>query len=270
MQDVRRARHPDHVGEPVRHRRRGRAAAAGLTDLRAAAAGRAGRTRSITSCTTSSISPAAAPARRAKAGDPRPVDPMEHLDGRTLLDHCDAGRLDLRGRVELFCGVRRGAQYAHARGVFHRDLKPSNVPGRRAADARGRGGKAKVVDFGIAHVPGDADAAATNGDRLTVESSRFGTPRQARRRRSGTSSPVRARRRRSGTSSPVRHVVAGQARRRRSGTSSPRARGLGTPPAHPPARATITAAVAARRIKRGRCTFGTIPAPWCPRAARPK
>ena len=46
-------------------------------------------------------------------------------------------------RLECLMQVARGLRYAHAKGVLHRDVKPGNV---RILE----GGKAKLMDFGIA------------------------------------------------------------------------------------------------------------------------
>ena len=107
--------------------------------------------------------------------DGRPYVVMELLEGPTLLDYCDARRLDVRARLRLFLDVCRGVAHAHERGVLHRDLKPDNVI---VVDSPA-GPAAKVVDFGIAQV---ADAAADGGSAdgdggpLTLDSHRFGTP----------------------------------------------------------------------------------------------
>jgi len=75
-----------------------------------------------------------------------PYFAMEYVDGLPLTDHCDARRLDLSARLELFIEVCAAVQHAHQKGVIHRDLKPSNL---LVADASGRA-QPKVIDFGIA------------------------------------------------------------------------------------------------------------------------
>ena len=79
--------------------------------------------------------------------DGRPYFTMEHLsDARPITQYCDARRLTVRERVELFRQACRAVEHAHQRGVIHRDLKPGNVlvtesPGHPAV---------KVIDFGLA------------------------------------------------------------------------------------------------------------------------
>jgi eukaryotic-like serine/threonine-protein kinase len=71
---------------------------------------------------------------------------MELVEGAPLTAWCDAQKLDIRARIELFIQVCEAVQHAHQRGIIHRDLKPSNIivtteDGRPIP---------KVIDFGIA------------------------------------------------------------------------------------------------------------------------
>jgi serine/threonine protein kinase/tetratricopeptide (TPR) repeat protein len=90
--------------------------------------------------------PAIAQVYDAGQADGRPYFAMEYVDGLPITDHCDARRLDVTARLELFTEVCAGVQHAHQKGVIHRDLKPSNL---LVAAVEG-GSQPKVIDFGIA------------------------------------------------------------------------------------------------------------------------
>lgn len=81
--------------------------------------------------------------------DGRPYFVMEHVDGRPIVEYCDAHQCSIEERVALFRTVAEAVQHAHQSLIVHRDLKPSNVLVR--AD-----GTVKLLDFGIAKVL-DAD-----------------------------------------------------------------------------------------------------------------
>jgi non-specific serine/threonine protein kinase/serine/threonine-protein kinase len=84
----------------------------------------------------------------------RPFFAMEYFAGVPITAFCDAERLRLRERLELFALVCDAVQHAHQRGVIHRDLKPSNI-----LVARGERAPAlKVIDFGIGKAIGESDA----------------------------------------------------------------------------------------------------------------
>jgi serine/threonine-protein kinase len=82
----------------------------------------------------------------------RPWLAMELIEGERLDRHCLALRLPVRQRLQLFLAVCDAVHFAHGRGVLHRDLKPANV----MVDADG---SAKLLDFGIAELIGDAGSA---------------------------------------------------------------------------------------------------------------
>ena len=54
----------------------------------------------------------------------RPYFVMELVRGLPITEYCDAERLSVRERLELFVLVCRAVQHAHQKGVIHRDLKP--------------------------------------------------------------------------------------------------------------------------------------------------
>ncbi|HEY3549436.1 MAG TPA: protein kinase [Gaiellaceae bacterium] len=69
---------------------------------------------------------------------------FEHVEGENLKEFVlRAGRLPVRGALELALAVADGLAFAHDRGLVHRDVKPQNV-------LLSREGEVKVTDFGIA------------------------------------------------------------------------------------------------------------------------
>jgi serine/threonine protein kinase len=57
----------------------------------------------------------------------RPYFVMELVKGVPITEFCDANKLSVRERLQLFADVCRALDHAHERGVIHRDIKPSNV-----------------------------------------------------------------------------------------------------------------------------------------------
>lgn len=74
---------------------------------------------------------------------------MELVDGLNLKDWVDAHRPAPHQVVDLLCQVGAALQAAHAAGIVHRDVKPANV----LVD---RDGRARITDFGVARVGGEA------------------------------------------------------------------------------------------------------------------
>ncbi|MGD8930581.1 MAG: tetratricopeptide repeat protein, partial [Lysobacterales bacterium] len=90
---------------------------------------------------------------------------MELVGGKPITEFCDARRLTLPERLELFQLVCDAVQHAHQKGIIHRDLKPSNILVEEL-DGRAR---PKIIDFGIAKVV----AIDSAGQRATT---RIGQP----------------------------------------------------------------------------------------------
>jgi non-specific serine/threonine protein kinase/serine/threonine-protein kinase len=75
---------------------------------------------------------------------------MELVQGLPITKYCDANRLTIKERLELFVPVCQAIQHAHQKGIIHRDIKPSNV---LVATYDGKP-TPKVIDFGIAKATG--------------------------------------------------------------------------------------------------------------------
>ena len=84
--------------------------------------------------------------------DGRPYLVMEHAGGARITDHARARACGPREAARLLLAVADAVAEAHRRGVVHRDLKPANV---MVADD----GQVKVLDFGIARLLDEDDAA---------------------------------------------------------------------------------------------------------------
>jgi protein kinase-like protein len=72
---------------------------------------------------------------------------MEVLEGRSLQQMLrDPGRLPLASIVNIAAQVADALDHAQRFGIVHRDVKPANIMVSAA-------GRAKLTDFGVAHVP---------------------------------------------------------------------------------------------------------------------
>ena len=84
------------------------------------------------------------------AGTPYLV--LEHVEGTAITVASDERRLGIDARLALFEEVCHAVAFAHANLVVHRDLKPGNIL------VTGEG-EVRLLDFGIAKLLADADAA---------------------------------------------------------------------------------------------------------------
>jgi Tol biopolymer transport system component len=114
---------------------------------------------------------------------PTPFIVTELIEGQSLRQELRGGAVPLKRLLDIATQIADGLAEAHAAGIVHRDLKPENI-------MITRGGRAKILDFGLAMPTGFAGLAslpaATSGrDTLTDPGLIAGTvpymsPEQAR------------------------------------------------------------------------------------------
>ena len=94
---------------------------------------------------------------------------MEYVDGLPITDYCDAKKLIIRERLQLFIRVCEGVQHAHQKAIIHRDLKPSNI---LVVEVDGKP-MPRIIDFGLAKTL----APLVSGETLFTQMGAFlGTP----------------------------------------------------------------------------------------------
>ena len=112
----------------------------------------------------------------------------ELVRGRTLDVLLEQGKLSDREILEVGVSLCDALAHAHAQGVIHRDVKPSNVlvPSRNGGGGwvggNQFGDRAKLTDFGVAHVIGGATLTHT-GDIIGTLA--YMAPEQAEGREAG-------------------------------------------------------------------------------------
>jgi len=96
---------------------------------------------------------------------------MEKVVGKNLTAAIAEGPFQPRRALVVARQILEGVGHAHAHGLVHRDLKPDNI---MLVDMGGWE-RAKVVDFGVVKLIGDAEVAM-GGGKLTTTGLVFGTP----------------------------------------------------------------------------------------------
>src|SRR5690606_1324445 len=97
---------------------------------------------------------------------------MENLRGQTLGKLLsERGRLPVALSCEIVLGVLAGLHAAHSTGAVHRDIKPPNIFVEE-------GGRAKLLDFGIAKLRDQAAKVVTAGG-VSIGTPRYMAPEQA-------------------------------------------------------------------------------------------
>jgi hypothetical protein len=99
----------------------------------------------------------------------RPFFVMEYVKGVPITQYCDATRLSVPERLQLFVQVCAAVQHAHQKGIIHRDLKPSNILVAPYDDKP----VPKVIDFGLAKA---MHQALTERTLHTAHETVLGTP----------------------------------------------------------------------------------------------
>jgi len=79
----------------------------------------------------------------------------ELVEGSTLARLAHNGELSDREIGEIGADLCEALDHAHSRGVVHRDIKPQNVQVLEDTEVR-----AKLMDFGVAHLAGDTPLTA--------------------------------------------------------------------------------------------------------------
>lgn len=101
--------------------------------------------------------------------DGQPYFAMEYVPGPAITDYCDAKKLNIADRIELFIRACEGVQHAHQKAVIHRDLKPANI---LVVEVDGKP-QPRIIDFGLAK----ALTPFLSGESLnTLAGSFVGTP----------------------------------------------------------------------------------------------
>lgn len=95
---------------------------------------------------------------------------MAYIEGKSLKSRLMSGPFGLPQALNIAVQVAEGLREAHDKGIVHRDIKPANIMLTEK-------GQAKIVDFGLAKLAGQAGVTKTGS---TVGTVAFMSPEQAR------------------------------------------------------------------------------------------
>ena len=94
---------------------------------------------------------------------------MAYIDGQSLKEKIESGPLKLDQALEIAIQVAEGLKEAHDQGIVHRDIKSGNIMVTSK-------GQAKIMDFGLAKLPGPMQITKTGTTMGTVA---YMSPEQA-------------------------------------------------------------------------------------------
>ena len=100
----------------------------------------------------------------------RPYLVMKFIEGETLKDRLEKGRLTSTEILRVVDAVGAALSYAHHQNILHRDIKPSNV-------LLGQDGQIYLADFGLARLVQTGESSLT-ADRM-VGTPQYISPEQA-------------------------------------------------------------------------------------------
>jgi serine/threonine protein kinase len=84
----------------------------------------------------------------------------ELLEGGTLREQIQRGRLSVRKAIDYSVQIARGLSAAHEKGIVHRDLKPENL-------FVTKDGRVKILDFGLAKLTQPQSSSEQSAPTLT-------------------------------------------------------------------------------------------------------
>jgi serine/threonine-protein kinase len=96
---------------------------------------------------------------------------MEYVEGESVDRFCDARRLTIGERMQLFSKIVAAIAFAHRNLIVHRDIKPANILVTSE-------GEPKLLDFGIAKLIDDHDSGALTRTGLHLMTPDYAAPEQ--------------------------------------------------------------------------------------------